>query len=122
MTTCAWDPSVRFAAHGSASLDANGLRQDLYQASDDFTLSGRPGSVVTLPEAGTARYTAAFEKGATTDDIEPRVQVLPNAGGDPRREPVDDHPPDGRRRTRSRPGQDRRRERRRVVRERPVRR
>jgi RHS repeat-associated protein len=81
-----WDPSVTYVDFSSASRDANGLRQDLYQASSDFTLSGRPGAVVTLPEAGTARFTAVFDKGATSDDVAPRLQVLPSSGGDPRRE------------------------------------
>ena len=83
-----WDPTVTYTAFGSASLDANGLHQDVYKASEDFTLAGRPGSVVTLPEAGTARFSAAFEKGVTTDDVEPHLQVLPSAGGDPRQTDV----------------------------------
>jgi RHS repeat-associated protein len=79
-----WDPSITYVDFGTGALDANGLRQDLYQASTDFTLAGRPGSVVTLPDAGTARFTAALDKGATSDDVAPRLQVRPRAGGDPR--------------------------------------
>jgi hypothetical protein len=47
-----WDPTITYTAFASASLDANGLRQNVYKASEDFTLAGRPGAVVTLPQEG----------------------------------------------------------------------
>lgn len=75
-----WDPTITYTNFSSPGLDANGLDQVAYKTSTDFTLAGRPGTVVTLPQQGTARFTAAFDKSATTDDVTPRVRLLPNDG------------------------------------------
>jgi RHS repeat-associated protein len=74
----AWDQTITYPGF-SSSPDVNGLDQHAYVASDDFTLAGRPGALMSLPDAGTGRFTGAIDKGATTDDVTPRVQVTPHA-------------------------------------------
>jgi RHS repeat-associated protein len=77
----AWDQTISYPDFAASPADVNGLDQSEYVASQDFTLAGRPGGVMSLPEAGTGRFAAAITKGATTDDVTPRVRVQPNAGG-----------------------------------------
>ena len=79
----AWNPVVTYTQFAAANLDPNGLRQDRYEAAEDFTLAGRPGTVITLDTAGTAHFSAAIDKGVTSDDLTPTVQLLPKAGGSP---------------------------------------
>ncbi|MFE7033661.1 SpvB/TcaC N-terminal domain-containing protein [Streptomyces sp. NPDC057621] len=73
----AWDPSVTYT--GFEARDANGLPLHSYKASEDFTLTGRAGSV-EAPAAGTLRLTGDLRKtAATTDDL----TVLITRDGDP---------------------------------------
>ncbi|QFZ21108.1 SpvB/TcaC N-terminal domain-containing protein [Saccharothrix syringae] len=63
-----WDPRVRYTSL-PASTDVNGLANDTYLASRDFTLGGRP-SVVVAPLTGTLHLSGDVTKsGATTDDV-----------------------------------------------------
>jgi len=81
-----WNQTITYSAFASSPTDVNGLDQHQYVAADDFTLAGRPGSVMSLPDAGTGRFTGAIDKGATTDDVTPRVRVTPSSDPD---HPVD---------------------------------
>ncbi|MEV8438665.1 SpvB/TcaC N-terminal domain-containing protein [Actinosynnema sp. NPDC051121] len=64
----AWDPRITYVGQAEGT-DVNGLRTDLYQASRDFTLGGRP-SLVTAPLTGTLKLTGDVVKsGSTTDDV-----------------------------------------------------
>nr|CEL15614.1 Mll6838 protein [Kibdelosporangium sp. MJ126-NF4] len=63
--TVAWDPTITYA--GQASTDANGLSNTVFQASKDFTLSGRQ-SQVTAPVNGTLKLTGDVVKSAATSD------------------------------------------------------
>ncbi|MGW0570348.1 SpvB/TcaC N-terminal domain-containing protein [Streptomyces tauricus] len=73
----AWDPAIAYT--GFEASDANGLPLHAYRASEDFTLTGRAGSV-EAPAAGTLRLTGDLKKtAATTDDL----TVLISKGGDP---------------------------------------
>ncbi|GEM_PF-1329699 len=49
-------------------LDINGLSQTVYDATADFTLSGRPGMNVVMPYDGTVRFTGELTKHAVTSD------------------------------------------------------
>jgi RHS repeat-associated protein len=63
-----WDPKVSYVGMPS-STDANGLANDVYLASRDFTLGGRP-SIVTAPLTGTLHLSGDVSKtGPTTDDV-----------------------------------------------------
>jgi len=84
-----WDQTMTYPDFATKPADVNGLDQSEYIASQDFTLAGRPGGTMSLPEAGTGRFAGAITKGATTDDITPRVRVQPNAGGAPINADVD---------------------------------
>ena len=65
----AWDPSISYLSLPS-SRDANGLNPAAYQASDDFTLGGRPGIAMTLPFTGTVQLSGVLRKlGVTSDDV-----------------------------------------------------
>ncbi|TDP98132.1 SpvB/TcaC N-terminal domain-containing protein [Labedaea rhizosphaerae] len=64
----AWDPRITYTSM-PASTDVNGLADNSYLASRDFTLAGRPSSVVA-PLTGTLRLTGDLAKtAATTDDV-----------------------------------------------------
>jgi RHS repeat-associated protein len=64
-----WDPVITYL-DVAAATDANGLAAYRYQASEDFTLAGRPGMQVQAPFNGTLRLSGDLHKaGATTDDI-----------------------------------------------------
>lgn len=66
--TVAWDPEVTYT-NLPATADANGLANDAFLASRDFTLGGRP-SVVTAPLTGTLHLSGDVTKtGPTTDDV-----------------------------------------------------
>ncbi|MFI9816522.1 SpvB/TcaC N-terminal domain-containing protein [Saccharothrix variisporea] len=66
--TVSWDPKVTYTSV-PASTDVNGLANDTYLASRDFTLGGRP-SVVTAPLTGTLHLSGDVTKtGPTTDDV-----------------------------------------------------
>ncbi|WP_081916179.1 SpvB/TcaC N-terminal domain-containing protein [Saccharothrix sp. NRRL B-16314] len=66
--TVAWDPKVTYTGV-PASTDVNGLANDTYLASRDFTLGGRP-SVVVAPLTGTLHLSGDVTKsGPTTDDV-----------------------------------------------------
>ena len=77
-----WSPTITYSAiNGVADLttvgpDVNGLSQTTYVAKDDFTLSGRPGTLVMLPYAGTIHFAATVAKTATSDDL--KVELLHN--------------------------------------------
>lgn len=65
-----WDPKITYEGHTSPVPDANGLDQVAYQASDDFTLAGRPGTKANMPSKGRVRFAGTLKKtAATTDDI-----------------------------------------------------
>lgn len=71
-----WDPTITYTSL-SAPLDVNGLSQTVYSASDDFTLAGRPGSIIYMPLQGTVRFEGVLRKtGVTSDDL--TVLVLHN--------------------------------------------
>ncbi|SDI20785.1 RHS repeat-associated core domain-containing protein [Actinokineospora alba] len=64
----AWDPDISYVGM-VASTDVNGLDNNRYLASRDFTLGGRP-SVVTAPLTGTLHLSGdAVKSGPTTDDV-----------------------------------------------------
>jgi hypothetical protein len=71
-----WTPKITYTAIDGVSdintvpLDVNGLSQVEYVAADDFTLSGRPGTLVFMPFEGTVHFSATVDKtGPTTDDL-----------------------------------------------------
>ena len=59
----AWDPTITYPGLATTPDDVNGLDQSTYVASGDFTLAGRPGAVMSLPEAGTGRFSATLDQG-----------------------------------------------------------
>jgi len=77
-----WSPSITYTAIdgvddlASVPTDVNGLSQTSFVAADDFTLSGRPDSLVMMPFKGTVRFTATIAKQPTSDEV--RVQLLHN--------------------------------------------
>ncbi|WP_109507300.1 SpvB/TcaC N-terminal domain-containing protein [Nocardioides speluncae] len=73
--TVAWDPRISYTGV-AASTDVNGLDNNVYQASSDFTLGGRP-STVQAPLTGTLHLSGnATKSGPTTDDV--TVEVTRN--------------------------------------------
>jgi RHS repeat-associated protein len=63
-----WDPDVSYTGI-PAGTDVNGLDNNRYLASRDFTLGGRP-STVTAPVTGTLHLSGDVSKvGPTTDDV-----------------------------------------------------
>ncbi|HET8661435.1 MAG TPA: SpvB/TcaC N-terminal domain-containing protein [Micromonosporaceae bacterium] len=71
-----WDPRIAYVG-APTSLDVNHQPHHQYQASTDFALTGRPGTTVNMPFAGTVRVAGALHKLATTtDDL--AVQILHN--------------------------------------------
>jgi YD repeat-containing protein len=78
-----WSPTITYTAIDGVTdagiagdltddveLDVNGLSQVEYVAADDFTLSGRPDTLVFMPLQGTVRFTATVTKSkATSDDV-----------------------------------------------------
>lgn len=65
----AWDPEITYLNVDSSRTDVNGLAEYRYQASSDFTLAGRRGTV-TVPLTGTLHLGGTWHKdGATTDDV-----------------------------------------------------
>lgn len=70
-----WDPTITYT-HTSPA-DVNGLSQKVFDASADFTLAGRPGTVGAMPLKGTVRFEGTLKKtAATSDDV--TVLVLKN--------------------------------------------
>lgn len=68
----AWDPQISYTGAG-ASTDVNGLDDNVYRASTDFTLGGRS-ATVTAPLTGKIKITGdATKSGATTDDVTVKV-------------------------------------------------
>jgi RHS repeat-associated protein len=64
----AWDPGITYTSL-PAGTDVNGLNDNRYLASRDFTLAGRP-SVVTVPLTGTLHLSGDVVKsGPTSDDV-----------------------------------------------------
>lgn len=64
----AWDPDITYTSL-PASTDVNGLDDNRFLASRDFTLAGRP-SVVTAPLTGTLHLSGDVVKsGPTSDDV-----------------------------------------------------
>ncbi len=64
----AWDPDITYTSV-PAGTDVNGLDNQRYLASRDFTLGGRP-STVTAPVTGTLHLSGDASKvGPTTDDV-----------------------------------------------------
>lgn len=71
-----WDPAITYL-NLPPTLDANGLNIYRYQASQDFTLAGRPGSFTQMPLNGTVHLAGDFTKTRpTTDDV--AIQVIQN--------------------------------------------
>jgi len=70
-----WSPTITYTAiDGVVAIntvpdDVNGLSQTVYSAKDDFTLAGRPDTVVQLPFEGTVRFEGTVTKLETTDDL-----------------------------------------------------
>ncbi|HSB85974.1 MAG TPA: SpvB/TcaC N-terminal domain-containing protein, partial [Ilumatobacteraceae bacterium] len=72
-----WSPTITYTKiEGVADADVpnlptdvNGLSQITYVAADDFTLSGRPDTLVFMPFQGTVHFSATIGKLATTDDV-----------------------------------------------------
>lgn len=75
-----WDPTVTYTdLPDTTPLDVDGLDQRVFRASADFTSSGRPGQVVTVPLTGTLRLDAVVRKlGVTSDDL--AVEVVRGDG------------------------------------------
>ena len=84
-----WSPTITYTAIDGVTdadsdgdlandvpLDVNGLSQIEYVAADDFTLSGRPDTLVFMPFRGTVHFSATIDKLATTDDV--KVVLLHN--------------------------------------------
>ena len=77
-----WSPTISYTAIDGVAdistvpLDVNGLSQVAYVAADDFTVSGRPDTLVFMPFQGTVHFSATIDKLATTDDV--RVVLLHN--------------------------------------------
>ncbi len=67
-----WAPTITYTSmpDGLPGADANGLSQNLFDADADFTVSGRPHSMVVMPFTGTVRVEATIDKAATSDDVE----------------------------------------------------
>src|SRR5204862_72384 len=78
-----WSPTITYTKIAGVAdadvpnlpADVNGLSQVAYVAADDFTLSGRPDTMVFMPYQGPARFSAtgsmAWSTGtATTRDAE----------------------------------------------------
>ncbi len=71
----AWSPTITYTAiDGVADIttvpaDVNGLSQTTYVATNDFTLSGRPDTLVFMPFKGTVHFSATINKQATSDDV-----------------------------------------------------
>ena len=64
-----WDPEITYLNVDSSRTDVNGLAEYRYQASSDFTLAGRRGTV-TVPLTGTLHLGGTWHKdGATSDDV-----------------------------------------------------
>ncbi len=67
-----WDPRIiyREFAHGDDAppTDVNGLSQRTFQASDDFTLAGRPGTTLIMPLQGRVHFDALLRKTRPTSD------------------------------------------------------
>ena len=117
-----WDPASPTRTFSSApSLDANGLRQDRLRGRSDFTLAGRPGSVVTLDTAGTATH-GRVRKGTRLQTTYNRGCSCCQVAPDPSSADVEIVPHDADRYGRRRSGEDRDRDQRRMVRQGPVRR
>ncbi|MDQ1495831.1 MAG: hypothetical protein QOG69_2314, partial [Actinomycetota bacterium] len=78
----AWSPTITYTAiDGVADIttvptDVNGLSQTTYVATNDFTLSGRPDTLVFMPFKGTVHFSATINKQATSDDV--KVALLHN--------------------------------------------
>lgn len=77
-----WDPVVQYVDPSTgtaldAAPDANGLDGYRYQASQDFALAGRSGSLVQAPLNGTVRLAGVLHKSASTSD-DLTVQLLKN--------------------------------------------
>ena len=73
----AWSPTITYTKIDGVAdddvpnlpADVNGLSQIIYSAQDDFTLSGRPDTLVFMPFKGTVRFSATVDKLATSDDL-----------------------------------------------------
>jgi RHS repeat-associated protein len=69
-----WAPVVSYTAIDDVAdvadvpLDVNGLSQTEFSAADDFTLAGRPDTLVVMPFEGTVRFEAVVDKTAVTTD------------------------------------------------------
>jgi RHS repeat-associated protein len=63
-----WDPTITYTSLGSPALDQNGLSQTVYDASDDFTLAGRPDTQTAVPLEGTVRLEGTLTKSRVTSD------------------------------------------------------
>lgn len=82
-----WDPTITYldgpgGAPLSASTDANGRSQVVFEASDDFTLFGRSGARTALSEPGplTVNVTVDVAAGGLSDDLEVVVRHLRGDG------------------------------------------
>jgi RHS repeat-associated protein len=72
-----WSPTVTYTAITGVdpgdlpnlATDVNGLSQTEFVAADDFTLSGRPDTMVFMPFEGSVNFSATIHKLATTDDV-----------------------------------------------------
>lgn len=70
----AWTPEITYTAVtgvpdlDDVPLDANGSSQLVFDASDDFTLAGRPNSGVVMPKAGLLKFTATVTTTAKLSD------------------------------------------------------
>ncbi|MDT3706352.1 MAG: SpvB/TcaC N-terminal domain-containing protein, partial [Thiobacillus sp.] len=72
----AWDPEITYLSVDATRTDVNDLAEYRYQASSDFTLAGRRGTV-TAPLTGTLHLGGTWHKtGATTDDV--TLQITKN--------------------------------------------
>ena len=69
-----WSPTITYTEITGVTdittvpLDVNGLSQTVYSASNDFTLSGRPSTVVEVPFEGIIRFEGKVNKTQVTTD------------------------------------------------------
>src|SRR5690606_19833644 len=68
-----WAPVITYESPGWPELDANGVSQHRFSATDDFTLAGRPDDFVMLPAAGTVQVAATV---TTTEELTDDVTVV----------------------------------------------
>lgn len=71
-----WTPTVRYTEHTGADEaphDENDLSPTFFDSAADFTLAGRPGGFIGIPDEGELLFSGRLEKGVTSDDVRPTI-------------------------------------------------